>query len=73
MQYRARMDAERIRKEEEAKLRKQLGPKKAKEEAERRMQVGWGGGFQVWFGQKPAEKAECVLQKLRLPPPPSLK
>ena len=39
------MEAERIRKEEEAKLRKQMGAKKAKEEAERRMQVGGMGVF----------------------------
>ncbi|XP_022095227.1 myosin-VIIa-like isoform X1 [Acanthaster planci] len=36
--YRRRIEAERIRLEEEKKLKKQIGAKKAKEEAERRMQ-----------------------------------
>ncbi len=35
LQYRKRMEAEMLRKEEEAKLRKQMNAKKAKEEAER--------------------------------------
>lgn len=35
------MEAERLRQEEEAKLRKKMNNKKAKEEAERHHQVNW--------------------------------
>ena len=41
LQYRKRIEAERLRKEEEEKLRRQMNAKKAKEEAERLHRVSW--------------------------------
>ena len=43
-QYRRRLEAERMRLAEEEKLRKEMSAKRAKEEAERKHQVGQAAG-----------------------------